>query len=142
MPGRFLQCHHSVLVARNFPSNVFKPTLSKSTNSMRPASAGNMKIECVRWRNVHFFHWSWQHWEDPGPSTVDLPQRGAARADFHIFSQGGWRVSQGGWKFFAANTAHSAPLRGTSLASSKRRLLDILEIHFFRYIFCKGIRQP
>ena len=59
------------------------------------------------------------------------------RADFHIFSQGGWRVSQGGWKFFAANAAHSAPLRGTSLASSNRRLLDILEIHFLGTYFVR-----
>ena len=68
------------------------------------------------------------------------------RADFDIFSQGGWRVSQGGWNFFAANTADSAPLRGTSLASSNCRLLYILKIHF---LICLGtyfvrvlIRQP
>ena len=40
------------------------------------------------------------------------------RADFDIFSQGGWRVSQGGWKF-------SLPTLLT------RRLSDILGIHFF-----------
>ena len=51
------------------------------------------------------------------------------RADFDIFSQGGWRVSQRGWRFFAANAAHLAPLRGTSLAS------DILEINF---LICLG----
>ena len=44
-------------------------------------------------------------------------------------------VSQGGCKFFAAYTAHSAPLRGTSLASSNHRLSDILEIHF---LICLG----
>ena len=52
------------------------------------------------------------------------------RADFDIFSQGGWRVSQGGWKFSAAKAAYSAPLPDTLLASSNCRLLDILEIHF------------
>ena len=67
-----------------------------------------------------------------------------ARADFDIFTQGGWRVCQGGWKFSAANATHSAPLGGTSLASSNGRLSDILEIHFldlFRYIFCKGTNK-
>ena len=44
-------------------------------------------------------------------------------------------VSQGGWKSFAANAAHSAPLRGTLLASRNRRLSDILEIHF---LICSG----
>ena len=57
------------------------------------------------------------------------------RADFDTFSQGGWKVSQGGWKFFAANANQLAPLRGTSLASSDRRLSDILEFHF---LICLG----
>ena len=64
-----------------------------------------------------------------------LGLRIGARADFDIFSQRGWRVSQGGWKFFAANAAHSAPLRGTSLASSNRRLSDIHENSF---LICLG----
>ena len=34
--------------------------------------------------------------------------RNRTRADFDIFSQGGWRVSQGGWKFFAADATHWA----------------------------------
>ena len=66
--------------------------------------------------------------------------RNLATADFDIFSQGVEGLA-GGWKFFAADAA--ATLRSTSLASSNRRLSDILEIHFFvvdlvRYIFCKG----
>ena len=67
-----------------------------------------------------------------------------ARADFDIFSQGGWRVSHGGRKFLAANAAQSATQRGTLLTSSNHRLSDILEINFFdlfRYIFCKGTNK-
>ena len=63
---------------------------------------------------------------------------------FSVSGVGGF--ARGVGIFFAANAAHSAPLRGTSLVSSNCRLSDILEINFLiclgTYFVRELIRQP
>ena len=55
------------------------------------------------------------------------------RADFDIFSQMGWRVSQGGWKFFRRC---GAPRSRQAIANCRTFLKFIFDL--YRYIFCKG----